>query len=101
MGKLTRLPTEADWDAIGRRLLDAAAGFLAEAAATRAGVPRAALHVECHDGAEARIVATAPAVVAREQGAPGRPPESLLAPRAADLTILRNQLIQILRGEEA
>lgn len=105
MGKLSGMTTRdllrADWEAIGHQLLDAAATHLAAAARARAAAPLEAIRAEVLHAAAARITLVSPDLLHREQGAPSRPPQGLLAPRAEDLAAARACMIRILHGEDA
>lgn len=90
-----------DWDAIGRRMLEAAATSLAEAARARAGATPDTITTTLRGHAMARIAMQDPSLVSRAQGAPGRPPETFLAPTPADLAEARARMIRILEQDGA
>ena len=90
-----------DWDAIARRMLEAAAASLAEAVRGRAGGEPSAIETRLHGDDMARIATRAPGLVTRAQGAPGQPPETFMAPTAADLAEARAQMIRILQQDSA
>jgi hypothetical protein len=92
---------QRDWDAIGRRMLEAAATRLAEGVRGRAGGEPSAIETSLHGDDMARVATRAPGLVARAQGAPGRPPETFMAPTAADLAEARAQMIRILQQDSA
>lgn len=88
-----------DWDAIGQRMLEAAAASLAEALRARAGAEPGAITSSLVRGDRVRIATPAPDLIARAQGVPGRPPESFMAPTAADLAEARAQMIRVLQQD--
>lgn len=101
MGQLSQAWRHADWEAIGRRLLEAAAAELAEAARHRTQAAPDAIGTEVRHTTAARITLATPDLVAQELGAPGRPPRSILTPRPEDLAAARARMIRILQGDEA
>lgn len=90
-----------DWDAIGQRMLEAAAASLAEAARARAGAAPDAIETHLHSHDTARIAMRDPGLITRAQGAPGRPPETFMAPTASDLAEARARMIRILQQDSA
>jgi hypothetical protein len=90
-----------DWNAIGQRMLEAAAASLAEAARARAGAAPDAITARLDAYDTARITTQDPGLVARARGAPGRPPESFMTPTAADLAQARARMSRILQQDRA